>query len=78
LPRDEFSVTNEKLPGLMTQECTAVETLEIVQDVAHKLIQSHYEHGGELSPLLQTADLASGNIRISRVYPDGKICWFQC
>ncbi len=64
LPEGGFLATSEELPGLVAQGRTAAEALEIAQDVARKLIQSYYEHGDELPPVLQTAAPASGDVRI--------------
>ncbi len=64
LPEGGFLATSEELPGLVAQGRTAAEALEIAQDVARKLIQSYYEHGDELPPVLRAAAPASGDVRI--------------
>jgi len=40
--------TSEVLPGFLAQGRTIAETLEIAQDVARKLIESHVQHGDPL------------------------------
>ncbi len=64
LPEGGFLATSDDLPGLVAQGRTVAETLEIAQDVAHKLIQSYYEHGDALPPTLQAASPACGDVRI--------------
>ena len=64
LPEGGFLATSEELPGLVAQGRTAAEALEIAQDVARKLIQSYYEHGDKLPAALQSAAIASGDVRI--------------
>ena len=54
LPEGGFLATSEELPGLVAQGRTVAETLEIAQDVARKLIESHREHGDELPTPLRT------------------------
>jgi antitoxin HicB len=50
-----FLATSADLPGLIAQGRTRSETLEIAQDVARKLIESHLEHGDPLPPAIRTA-----------------------
>ena len=64
LPEGGFLATSEDLPGLVAQGRTAAETLEIAQDVAHKLIESYLEHGDKLPAKLQAAAPSSVEIRI--------------
>jgi antitoxin HicB len=51
-PLDEggFLATSPDLPGLVAQGRTRAETMEIAQDVARRLIESHLEHGDPLPP----------------------------
>ena len=46
LPEGLFLATSEELPGLVAQGRTVAETLEIVRDVARKMIEARKEHGG--------------------------------
>ena len=66
LPEGGFLATSEELPGLVAQGRTAAEALEIAQDVARKLIQSYYEHGDELPPVLRGRLLQQVVISASR------------
>jgi antitoxin HicB len=45
LPEGGCLATSRVLPGLVAQGRTLAETLEIAQDVARKLIESHLAHG---------------------------------
>ena len=49
-PLDEggFLATSPDLPGLVAQGRTRAQTMEIAQDVARRLIESHLEHGDPL------------------------------
>lgn len=44
-----YLATSDDLPGLVAQGRTIAETMEIAQDVARKIIESHIEHGDPLS-----------------------------
>lgn len=59
-----FLATSEDLLGLVAQERTAAETLEIAQDVARKLIESYLEHGDKLPPKLQAVTPSSIEVHI--------------
>jgi antitoxin HicB len=48
-----FLATSNDLQGLLAQGRTVAETLEIAQDVAQKIIESHIEHGDPLPQKLQ-------------------------
>ena len=50
-----FLATSSDLPGLVAQGRTRAETLEIAQDVARRLIESHLEHGDPLPPAVRKA-----------------------
>jgi predicted RNase H-like HicB family nuclease len=56
-PLDEggFLATSPDLPGLVAQGRTRAETMEIAQDVARRLIESHLEHGDPLPPPVRKA-----------------------
>jgi predicted RNase H-like HicB family nuclease len=43
LPEGGYLVTSDDLPGLVAQGRTIAEALEIAQDVARKLVESHRE-----------------------------------
>ena len=43
-----YLATSEVLPGFLAQGRSIAETLEIAQDVARKLTESHLEHGDPL------------------------------
>ena len=42
-------------PGLVAQGRTLTETMEIAQDVARKLVESHIEHGDPLPARVRAA-----------------------
>jgi antitoxin HicB len=44
----EYLATSDDLPGLVAQGRTIIETMEIAQDVARKLIESFRDHGDPL------------------------------
>ena len=48
--------TSEDLPGLVAQGRTVTEAVEIAQDVARKIIESHREHGDPLPEGLLALD----------------------
>ena len=50
-----YLATSDDLQGLVAQGRTVAETMEIAQDVARKLIESHREHGDPLPPKVATA-----------------------
>lgn len=50
-----YLATSNDLPGLVAQGRTVAETLEIAQDVARKLVESHIEHGDPLPPRVRAA-----------------------
>ncbi|HUT75432.1 MAG TPA: type II toxin-antitoxin system HicB family antitoxin [Armatimonadota bacterium] len=62
LPEGGYVATSPVLQGLVAQGRTLAETLEIAQDVARKLIESHLEHGDPLPPEL--AEPAGEPIRL--------------
>jgi antitoxin HicB len=53
LPGGQYLATTEDVPGLVAQERTVEETIEIAQDVARKIIGSLIEHGDPLPPRLR-------------------------
>ena len=61
-PLDEggFLATSPDLPGLVAQGRTRAETMEIAQDVARRLIESHLEHGDPLPPAVRQVLKNSG------------------
>ncbi len=54
-PLDEggYLATSADLNGLVAQGRTVAETMEIAQDVARKLIESHLAHGDPLLPKIR-------------------------
>ena len=50
-----FVAASRDFPGLVAQGRTLAETLEIAQDVARKLVESHIEHGDPLPPKVRAA-----------------------
>jgi len=50
-----YLATSDDLPGLIAQGRTIAETIEIAQDVAHKLIESYAVHGDPLPPKIAAA-----------------------
>ncbi len=48
-----FVATSRDLPGLVAQGRSIAETMEIAQDVARKIIESHIAHGDPLPPLVR-------------------------
>jgi len=63
LPEGGYLATSEDLPGLVAQGRTITECVEIAQDVARKLIESHLDHGDPLPGKLVQAG-SSGKIGI--------------
>jgi len=53
LAEGQFLATSDDLPGLIAQGRTVAETLEIAQDVAKEIIESHIEHNDPLPSNLQ-------------------------
>ena len=54
-----YLVTSNDLPDLLAQGRTVAEALEIAQDVAQKLVESHVDHGDPLPlALAQSVDAA--------------------
>ena len=45
LPEGPCPVTSDEVPGLVAQERTACEALQLAQDVIHELIASHRDRG---------------------------------
>ncbi len=61
-----FVATSKDLPGLVAQGRTVAETLEIAQDVARRLVESHIEHGDPLPPKIRSAiRQTKGKTRVS-------------
>jgi len=54
LPEGVYLATSEKVPGLVAQGRTVVETLEIARDVARKLLEAQTER--QKSPKLSTIE----------------------
>ena len=50
-----YVATSRDFPGLVAQGRTLAETLEIAQDVARKLVESHIEHGDPLPSRVRAA-----------------------
>jgi predicted RNase H-like HicB family nuclease len=50
-----FLATSKDFPGLVAQGRTVAETMEIAQDVARRLVESHIEHGDPLPPKVRAA-----------------------
>ena len=48
LQEGQYLATSDDLPGLIAQGRTVIETLEIAQDVAKKIIESYLEQGDPL------------------------------
>jgi len=61
LPGGGFLVTCVDLPGLVAQGKTEAEALAMAQDLAHKLVQSYYDSGNELPPVLQDIDYSEND-----------------
>lgn len=61
LENGQILATSEDVPGLVAQGRTLQETIEIAQDVARKIIESHEEHG---DPLPDSLKVISDNIAI--------------
>ena len=56
-PLDEggYVATSRDFPGLVAQGRTLAETVEIAQDVARRLVESHIEHGDALPSRVRAA-----------------------
>ena len=63
LPEGGYLATSHQLPGLLAQGRTLAETLEIAQDVARKLLESHLEYGDALPDSLK--ELVDGAVDLS-------------
>jgi len=50
-----YVATSRDFPGLVAQGRSLAETLEIAQDVARKLVESHIEHGDPLPSRVRAA-----------------------
>lgn len=50
LEKGGYLAASDDLQGLIAQGRTIAETVEILQDVARKLIESYVEHGDPLPP----------------------------
>ena len=57
-----YLATSDELQGLVAQGRTLAETMEIAQDVARRLIESHLEHGDPLPPAVRKALKNSGRV----------------
>ena len=55
LDRGGYVATSRDFPGLVAQGRTLAETLEIAQDVARQLVESHIEHGDPLPSRVRAA-----------------------
>ena len=66
-----YLATTPLLHGLIAQGRTIAETLEIAQDVARKLIESHIEHGDPLPQELSTVELRKIKSLYRRGYRGG-------
>ena len=53
-----YLATKGDLPELLAQGRTVSETLEIAQDVAHKIVESYLDHGDPFPDALKTAMLS--------------------
>jgi antitoxin HicB len=65
-----FLATSADLPGLIAQGRTRAETVEIAQDVARRLIESHLEHGDPLPETVRAA-LQRGEEKVTISIPIG-------
>jgi predicted RNase H-like HicB family nuclease len=50
LPEGVYLATSDKVPGLVAQGRTMIETLEIARDVARKLLEAAAEQKTDLGP----------------------------
>jgi len=64
VPEGGFMATSDELPDLLAYGKTVTETLEIAQDVAHKLIESYKEHGDPLPTSLKTGNPVGREVHI--------------
>lgn len=64
-----FLATSSVLQGFLAQGRTLAETMEIAQDVARKLIESHIEHGDPLPKELVKAMQQSKRARVKVSVP---------
>jgi predicted RNase H-like HicB family nuclease len=62
----QILATSQDVPGLVAQGRTIQEAVEIAQDVARKIIESHLEYGDPLPEnLLTVADSIDVNIAVA-------------
>ena len=59
-----YLATSDNLQGLVAQGRTIAETMEIAQDVARKLIESHIEYGDPLPEGIMAPSRIVRNIKI--------------
>jgi len=59
-----YLATSDSIQGLIAQGRTIAETMEIVQDMAKKLIESSVEHGDPLPEQMVPSTRLIKNIRI--------------
>ncbi|HOC55257.1 MAG TPA: type II toxin-antitoxin system HicB family antitoxin [Verrucomicrobiota bacterium] len=62
-----YLATSNDLPGLVAQGRTVVETLEIAQDAARKLVESCIEHGDPLPRKIRAALKAAQRKAVVRI-----------
>jgi len=54
-----YLATSPDVPGLVAEDCSIVEAVEIAQGLTRKIVESYLEHGDPLPPSL--SKLASKN-----------------
>ena len=64
-----YLATSEVLPGFLAQGRSIAETIEIAQDVARKLIESHVEHGDPLPEALLAESNRNTTVELSIPIP---------
>jgi len=59
-----YLATSDTLQGLVAEGKTLAETMEIAQDVAEKLIESHIDHGDPLPQEIKPTNTFIQNFKI--------------
>lgn len=62
-----YLATSKDLPGLIAQGRTIAETIEIAQDVARKIIESHIEQGDTLPFDLKQQEAVMGKVKLTDI-----------
>ena len=68
-----YLATSKDLPGLIAQGRTIAEAMEIAQDVARKIIESHVEHGDPLPFDVRRRESVMEKLKVTLKIPVGVV-----